>query len=102
MDICKMKTGMKRSFNRAIRFCLITIALFFLANHDLPAQEKIKSSKEVKNELRKKKEKQIERQNKAEANLRKRHLGIQDKATQKRMKAAKKKSDKLNRRKRRY
>ena len=97
-----MKPVLKTQMQRVIRFCFFAIALLCLASSDLSAQEKIKSSKQVKNELRKKKEKEIERQNKAEANLRKRHLTIQDKATQKRMKAAKKKSDKLNRRKRRY
>jgi hypothetical protein len=43
----------------------------------------------------------MDKQRKAEESLKKRHLNIQDKATKKRIKVAKKKSDKLNRSKRR-
>lgn len=80
---------------------LPVLFLFLLSSFQLEAQVKPLSKEKQKKELRKKKEKQIEKQRKAEENLKKRHLGIQDKATKKRMKAAKKKSDKLNRSKRR-
>jgi hypothetical protein len=75
--------------------------LMLFVSFQLEAQVKPLSKEKQKKELRKKKEKQMDKQRKAEENLKKRHLGIQDKATKKRMKAAKKKSDKLNRNKRR-
>jgi flagellar biosynthesis component FlhA len=65
------------------------------------AQVKPKSRKEQQKELRKKKEEQIKKQNRAESGLKKRHMDIQDKATKRRMKKAKKKSNKLNKSKRR-
>jgi hypothetical protein len=80
---------------------LPVLFLVLFASLQLEAQVKPLSKEKQKKELRKKKEKQMDKQRKAEENLKKRHLGIQDKATKKRMKAAKKKSDKLNRNKRR-
>jgi len=90
--ICFMKV-----FGHIITFLL----LLFFATSPAQAQEKPKGRKQQQKELRKKKEGQIEKQKQAEKELQKRHLNIQDKATKKRMKRAKKKSDRLNRSKRR-
>jgi hypothetical protein len=78
---------------------LILFIGFFSLN--LNAQVKPNSRKEQKKELKKKKEVQIKKQRKAEKELKARHLSIQDKATKKRMKKAKKQSNKLNKNKRR-
>ena len=83
------------------RFFLFSLLIFMFSTNQLEAQVKPLSKEKQKKELRKKKEKQIDKQRKAEEGLKKRHLNIQDKATKKRIKAAKKKSDKLNRSKRR-
>jgi len=81
-------------------FVLIVGSLMFTAN--LSAQEKPKGREQQRKELKKKKEKQMEKQKKAEVTLKKRHMDIQDKETRRRMKKAKKQSDKLNRSKRRH
>jgi hypothetical protein len=78
------------------RFFLFSLLILMLSANQVEAQVKPLSKEKQKKELRKKKEKQIEKQRKAEEGL-----NIQDKATKKRIKAAKKKSDKLNRSKRR-
>ncbi len=83
------------------RISLYILLIFMLSAYQADAQVKPLSKDKQKKELRKKKEKQIEKQRNAEEGLKKRHANIQDKATKKRMKAAKKKSDKLNRSKRR-
>ena len=79
----------------------LIMLLCILASTNLIAQEKPNGREQQKKELRKKKEVQIEKQKKAELQLKKRHLEIQDKQTRKRMKQAKRESDKLNRSKRR-
>jgi chromosome segregation ATPase len=83
------------------RFFLFSLLILMFSANQLESQVKPLSKEKQKKELRKKKEKQIQKQRKAEEGLKKRHLNIQDKATRKRIKAAKKKSDKLNRSKRR-
>lgn len=83
-----------------LRYLLILLLLASPFYGD--AQVKPKSAKQQKKELRKKKEVQIKKQNKAEKNLKKRHLDIQDKGTKRRMKKSKKKSDRLNRSKKRH
>jgi hypothetical protein len=80
---------------------LSLLFLLMFVSLQMDAQVKPLSKEKQKKELRKKKEKQMDKQRKAEEGLKKRHLNIQDKATKKRIKAAKKKSDKLNRSKRR-
>ncbi len=83
------------------RFSLI---LFFIAFSisGIHAQVKPKSREKQKKELKEKKEVQIKKQRNAEKRLRKRHTDIQDKATKRRMKKTKRKSDRLNRHKRRF
>lgn len=82
---------------------IICICMGALLLHpiDMGAQEKPRSREKQQKELKKKKEKQIRKQRKAEEDLKKRHERIQTKATRKRMKETRKKSDKLNRGKRR-
>jgi hypothetical protein len=86
-------------YKKIIQYLLVLILSFSIQN--VFSQVKPNSRKEQKKELKKKKELQIKKQRKAEKELKDRHLSIQDKATKKRMKKAKKKSDKLNRNKRR-
>jgi beta-lactamase regulating signal transducer with metallopeptidase domain len=86
---------------RIVRNLIWIFMLLLLSAASIHAQEKPKSRKQQQKELRKKKELEIKKKKDAEKELKKRHLGIQDKATKKRMKKAKKKSDKLNRSKRR-
>lgn len=88
------------SFMRSKLISFLLIALLIITPN-LNAQEKPKSAEKQKKELRKKKEAQIKKQNQAEKQLKVRHRDIQDKATRKRMKRTKKKSDRSNKSKRR-
>jgi hypothetical protein len=97
--LCKLLKKTKMRF-----FLLQWILAAFLVSHvsNLEAQVKPKSREQQKKELKKKKEEQIKKQKKAEKALKERHLEIQSKETRKQIRQAKRKSDQLNRRKRRY
>ncbi|HBH07135.1 MAG TPA: hypothetical protein DDX92_11095 [Flavobacteriales bacterium] len=81
----------KNRLEYAMRIALI-LPLFFMVLH-APAQEKINNKKRMK-QAEKQEIKEARRQKKEEENLRKQHLKIQSKATQKRMKKSRKKAKK--------
>ncbi len=99
-NIRMLNCGIFRSKIMGRTLISILFILFLLPAAN--AQEKPKSRTQQKKELKKKKEDQIEKRKKREKELIKRHMDIQSKQTRKQMRKAKRASDRLNRRKRRY